>query len=235
MDRKAMKKTAALAAVGIALLIPYLLIPTFDLHPMIEALLKTALGVLALSPLLGAAVALVVLGVRYFFVISKAIERDKDYPKSDRVTKSPTKKKEKMKKTAESAREDSDIAEQKQRWDQLFCRLEKGELKSPAADLVRYYDKLHGGTHAQYLDHVAQKEALEETVYAVFSVLPSPLKENLARAYAAKTEEYDELSLDTILTECDAVFRDNEGMIQDLIQDVADGKPLQKATQNDEK
>ncbi len=222
MDFKAMKKTAILAVAGIVFLILYFLVPTFSFHPMIETLVRMVLGFLAAAPLIGAAITAIILGIRYLSVVNKAIERDKDYTPRDKEKKHLLSKKTKKQTKKKKETVDTRTLEQAERWNYLWDQWAKGELESPVSDLLHYHAEVNNGGHAQYLDNGIEGEELERTVYEAFSLLPSPLKENLARSFAAKNEEFDDLSLETILDECDTLFYDNEELFNKLIQDLAD-------------
>ena len=231
MDWKAIKKTVVLAAVGLLFGILYFSLSTLGLHPMIEALLKTPLAVLAIAPMVGAAAAIAVVGVRYLYVVRKAVDRDKDYTENKKKADSKKKSREKKATASDLAKEEEHVRLQEERLAHLVSLWKKEELTSPASDLLRYYDAITNGTHEQYLESVSADETPENTIYAAFSLLPSPLKENLARAYAAKNEEFDDLSLDTILTECDELLHKNQDLLRQALLALGD-KILTKETEN---
>lgn len=222
MDFKALKKTALLAIAGIVFLILYFLIPSLGLHPMIETLIRKPIAVLAAAPLIGAGVTVGVIGLRYLLVVNKAIERDKDYTSHNKEKNPPSSKKTKKQAKAEKEAADTRTLEQAEHWNYLWDLWAKGETESPVSDLLHYYSEVNNGGHAQYLDNGIEGEELERTVYEAFSLLPSPLKENLARAFAAKNEEFDDLSLDSALDACDHIFHENEELWNKVIQDIAD-------------
>ena len=97
------------------------------------------------------------------------------------------------------------------------------KLDLPCAKLMRYESEVNNGGHSQYFFNVANGGDLAVEVEAVLSMLPEPLRENLARGYAAFTEQ-DDVSddiNDELFEECDDVFYEHEQLIIDLIYEAA--------------
>lgn len=103
-----------------------------------------------------------------------------------------------------------------------------GALKSPCAKLMTYESEVDNGGHSQYFFNVANCGNLEAEVKAVLSMLPDPLRENLARGYAAFSEQ-DDISDDTndeLFEECDNIFYEHEQLLIDIIYESAKNLPM---------
>ena len=99
------------------------------------------------------------------------------------------------------------------------------KLDLPCAKLMKYESEVNNGGHSQYFFNVANCGDLAAEVEAVLSMLPEPLRENLARGYAAFSEQ-DDISddiNDALFEECDDVFYEHEQLIIDLIYEAAKG------------
>ena len=99
----------------------------------------------------------------------------------------------------------------------------KNKLDLPCAKLMKYESEVDNGGHSQYFYNVANCTDLAVEVEAVLSMLPEPLRENLARGYAAFSEQ-DDISDDVndeLFEECDDVFYEHEQLIIDIIYETA--------------
>lgn len=97
------------------------------------------------------------------------------------------------------------------------------KLDLPCAKLMKYESEVNNGGHSQYFFNVANCGDLAVEVEAVLSMLPEPLRENLARGYAAFSEQ-DDISDDVndqLFEECDDVFYEHEQLIIDIIYETA--------------
>ena len=97
------------------------------------------------------------------------------------------------------------------------------KLDLPCAKLMKYESEVNNGGHSQYFFNVANCGDLAVEVEAVLSMLPEPLRENLARGYAAFSEQ-DDISDDVndeLFEECDDVFYEHEQLIIDIIYEAA--------------
>ena len=97
------------------------------------------------------------------------------------------------------------------------------KLDLPCAKLMKYESEVNNAGHSQYFFNVANCGDLAEEVEAVLSMLPDPLRENLARGYAAFSEQ-DDISDDVndeVFEECDDVFYEHEQDIIDIIYEAA--------------
>lgn len=97
------------------------------------------------------------------------------------------------------------------------------KLDLPCAKLMKYESEVNNGGHSQYFFNVANCGDLAVEVEAVLSMLPDPLRENLARGYAAFSEQ-DDISDDVndeVFEECDDVFYEHEQDIIDIIYEAA--------------
>ena len=97
------------------------------------------------------------------------------------------------------------------------------KLDLPCAKLMKYESEVNNGGHSQYFYNVANCGDLAVEVEAVLSMLPEPLRENLARGYAAFSEQ-DDISDDVndeLFEECDDVFYEHEQLIIDIIYETA--------------
>lgn len=97
------------------------------------------------------------------------------------------------------------------------------KLDLPCAKLMRYESEVDNGGHSQYFFNVANGGDLAVEVEAVLSMLPEPLRENLARGYAAFSEQNDisDDINDELFEECDDVFYEHEQLIIDIIYEAA--------------
>ncbi len=97
------------------------------------------------------------------------------------------------------------------------------KLNLPCAKLMKYESEVDNGGHSQYFFNVANGGDLAVEVEAVLSMLPEPLRENLARGYVAFSEQ-DDISddvNDVLFEECDDVFYEHEQLIIDIIYEAA--------------
>ena len=110
-----------------------------------------------------------------------------------------------------------------ERWNRIWELWEIGDLLSPLENLLTYESEVNNGGHSQYFFNVANGGDLAVEVEAVLSMLPEPLRENLARGYAAFSAQ-DDISDDVndeLFEECDNIFYKHEQLIIDMIQEVA--------------
>ena len=110
-----------------------------------------------------------------------------------------------------------------QKLDKMWDLWAVNKLDLPCAKLMKYESEVDNGGHSQYFYNVANCGDLAVEVEAVLSMLPEPLRENLARGYAAFSEQ-DDISDDVndeLFEECDDVFYEHEQLIIDIIYEVA--------------
>ena len=110
-----------------------------------------------------------------------------------------------------------------QKLDKMWDLWAVNKLDLPCAKLMKYESEVNNGGHSQYFYNVANCTDLAVEVEAVLSMLPEPLRENLARGYAAFSEQ-DDISDDVndeLFEECDDVFYEHEQLIIDIIYETA--------------
>ena len=110
-----------------------------------------------------------------------------------------------------------------QKLDKMWDLWAINKLDLPCAKLMKYESEVNNGGHSQYFYNVANCTDLAVEVEAVLSMLPEPLRENLARGYAAFSEQ-DDISDDVndeLFEECDDVFYEHEQLIIDIIYETA--------------
>ena len=110
-----------------------------------------------------------------------------------------------------------------QKLDKMWDLWAVNKLDLPCAKLMKYESEVNNGGHSQYFYNVANCGDLAVEVEAVLSMLPEPLRENLARGYAAFSEQ-DDISDDVndeLFEECDDVFYEHEQLIIDIIYETA--------------
>ena len=110
-----------------------------------------------------------------------------------------------------------------QKLDKMWDLWAINKLDLPCAKLMKYESEVNNGGHSQYFFNVANCGDLAAEVDAVLSMLPEPLRENLARGYAAFSEQ-DDISDDVndeLFEECDDVFYEHEQLIIDIIYETA--------------
>lgn len=111
-----------------------------------------------------------------------------------------------------------------EKWSRIWELWEIGDLQPPIANLLTYQSEVNNGGHSQYFFNVANCGDFVPEVETVLSLLPEPLRENLARGYAAFSEQ-DDISDDVneeLFEECDRIFYEYEQLIIDIIQETAD-------------
>ena len=109
------------------------------------------------------------------------------------------------------------------KWNKMWDLWAVNKLDLPCAKLMKYESEVNNGGHSQYFYNVANCADLAVEVEAVLSMLPEPLRENLARGYAAFSEQ-DDISDDVndeLFEECDDVFYEHEQLIIDIIYETA--------------
>ena len=97
------------------------------------------------------------------------------------------------------------------------------KLDLPCKKLMTYESEVDNGGHSQYFFNVSNSGNLAEEVTALLSMLPEPLRGNLARGYAAFSEQdgiSDDVN-DALFEECDDVFYEHEQRIIDMIYEAA--------------
>ena len=110
-----------------------------------------------------------------------------------------------------------------QKLDKMWDLWAVNKLDLPCAKLMKYESEINNGGHSQYFFNVANCGDLAVEVEAVLSMLPEPLRENLARGYAAFSAQ-DDISDDVndkLFEECDNIFYKHEQLIIDMIQEAA--------------
>jgi hypothetical protein len=110
-----------------------------------------------------------------------------------------------------------------QKLDKMWDLWAVNKLDLPCAKLMKYESEVNNGGHSQYFFNVANGGDLAAEVEAVLSMLPEPLRENLARGYAAFSEQ-DNISDDVndeLFEECDDVFYEHEQLIIDIIYETS--------------
>ena len=97
------------------------------------------------------------------------------------------------------------------------------KLDLPCAKLMKYESEVNNGGHSQYFFNVANCGDLAAEVESVLSMLPEPLRENLARVYTAFSSQKDisDDINDELFEECDDVFYEHEQLIIDIIYEAA--------------
>ena len=110
-----------------------------------------------------------------------------------------------------------------QKLDKMWDLWAINKLDLPCAKLMKYESEVNNGGHSQYFYNVANCGDLAAEVEAVLSMLPEPLRENLARGYAAFSEQNDisDDVNDELFEECDDVFYEHEQLIIDIIYEAA--------------
>ena len=110
-----------------------------------------------------------------------------------------------------------------QKLDKMWDLWAVNKLDLPCAKLMKYESEVNNGGHSQYFFNVANCSDLNTEVEAVLSMLPEPLRENLARGYAAFSAQGDisDDVNDELFEECDDVFYEHEQLIIDIIYETA--------------
>ena len=110
-----------------------------------------------------------------------------------------------------------------QKLDKMWDLWADNKLELPCAKLMKYESEVNNGGHSQYFFNVANCGDLAAEVEAVLSMLPEPLRENLARGYTAfsKQDDISDDVNDEIFEECDDVFYEHEQLIIDIIYEAA--------------
>ena len=110
-----------------------------------------------------------------------------------------------------------------ERWNRICELWEIGDLPAPLENLLTYESEVNNGGHSQYFFNVANCGDLAAEVESVLSMLPEPLRENIARVYTAFSSQKDisDDINDELFEECDDVFYEHEQLIIDIIYETA--------------
>ena len=110
-----------------------------------------------------------------------------------------------------------------QKLDKMWDLCATDTLDLPCARIMKYENEVNNGGHSQYFFNVANCGDLAEEVDAVLSMLPEPLRGNLARGYAAfaAQEDISDDVNDELFDKCDDVFYEHEQLIIDIIYEAA--------------
>ena len=110
-----------------------------------------------------------------------------------------------------------------QKLDKMWDLWAINKLDLPCAKLMKYESEVNNGGHSQYFFNVANCGDLAAEVESVLSMLPEPLRENLARVYTAFSSQKDisDDINDELFEECDDVFYEHEQLIIDIIYEAA--------------
>ena len=110
-----------------------------------------------------------------------------------------------------------------QKLDKMWELWAEDKLDLPCAKLMKYESEVDNGGHSQYFFNVANCGDLAGEVEAVLSMLPEPLRENLAKGYAAFSaqEDISDDVNDELFEECDDVFYEYEQLIIDMLYKAA--------------
>ena len=110
-----------------------------------------------------------------------------------------------------------------QKLDKMWGLWAEDKLNLPCAKLMKYESEVENGGHSQYFFNVANCGDLATEVEVVLSMLPEPLRENLARGYAAFSaqEDISDDVNDELFEKCDDVFYEHEQLIIDIIYEAA--------------
>lgn len=111
----------------------------------------------------------------------------------------------------------------KQKLDKMWDLWADDKLDLPCAKLMKYESEVNNGGHSQYFFNIANCGDLAVEVEAVLSMLPEPLRENLARGYSAFSEQGDisDDVNDELFEECDDLFYKHEQLITDILYEAA--------------
>ena len=107
-----------------------------------------------------------------------------------------------------------------QKLNKLWEMWTEGKAASPYAQLMTYQSEVGNGGHSQYFFNVANTGDLKTEVETILPVLPESLKANLQRGYEAFAAQEDiaDDANDDLFSECDDVFYDHEGLINELLE-----------------
>ena len=110
-----------------------------------------------------------------------------------------------------------------QKLDKMWELWAEDKLNLPCAKLMKYESEVNNGGHSQYFFNVANCGDPAAEVDAVLAMLPEPLRENLARGYAAFSaqEDISDDVNDELFEKCDDVFYEHEQLIIDIIYEAA--------------
>ena len=106
--------------------------------------------------------------------------------------------------------------------DKLWDMWDKGEIKSPYAQLMKYEAEVNSDGHMHFFDTAESTYELADLLDILFDSLGKTLKANLERAYRAYVKyEDDDDRLWDILDKCDNVFYENEQELIGLLEEHA--------------
>ena len=118
--------------------------------------------------------------------------------------------------------------EEERKWNLMWDLWTRGEAASPYAELMEYESEVNNGGHDQYFFNVTNCGDLPAAVERLLAILPSPLRENLKRAYDAFATQDDicDDNNEDLFEECDDVFYEHEGLLMDVLKVYANSLSL---------
>ena len=117
-----------------------------------------------------------------------------------------------------------ELPEEDSKWNRMWFLWERGQVRSPYAELMEYESEVNNGGHSQFFFNASNNGTVEETVGALLGALPRLLGENLEKAYAAycSQEAMCDDETEAVFDACDDYFYENEDLLLDILRGYAE-------------
>ena len=112
------------------------------------------------------------------------------------------------------AKKKRSLSEDSRKWNKMWELWAVGKMESPYGELMTYYSEVCNGGHGQYFENVRNNGDLQKEMAELDKILPPEFRENLKKAYEAST---DDDSTDGMMERCDAMFFENEALINQIM------------------
>lgn len=117
--------------------------------------------------------------------------------------------------------EDIVLSESDEKWNRMWDLWAEGEIESPYNELMTYQSEVNNGGHHQYFLNIENNGDVRKDIEALCTILPGVLTDNIQVAFKAYIELEQDKNIEAneeILENCDAVFWENEEMINSILK-----------------
>ena len=116
-----------------------------------------------------------------------------------------------------------ELTKEQRKWNKMWELWADARAASPYAELMTYQSEVNNGGHFQYFANVENSSNLRQEMMSLGTILPSKLRESLEKAYKAylSLDEKDDEKAEETLEQCDALFYEKEGEINQILKEYA--------------
>ena len=117
-----------------------------------------------------------------------------------------------------------ELTEEQKKWNKMWELWVEGNAESPYAELMTYQGEINNGGHDQYFTNVENTGDLQKEMSVLENILSEKLQQNLQKAYQAYLileRKQDDEDAEETMEQCDNVFYENEGEINQLLTEYA--------------